>query len=339
MRRRRCTNAPAIAKASAGQARRGYNCARMSFPATRPSVVRDLGSVDPVRRAAAYEALARSYWRPVYVYIRLRWRRGPEDAQDLTQEFFTRAFEREYLSRYDPAKARFRTFVRTCLDGFLANEDKAAARLKRGGGVTHRRRRLRALRRGPRGPCAQRRAGSGAVVPSRVDPRPVRRRRRSAARALRRRGTRRAFTLFTRYDIEGPTRGAAADLRDPRARDRTARDRRHQRARLGAPRLPRDRPATCCATCARATKSSAPRRATSSGSIRHDRRSGPVRRSSPKRAKVDSSDAAIDRLRASTIGRTSARPATSCSRRSDAAAWGSCSADATASSIATSRSR
>jgi RNA polymerase sigma factor (sigma-70 family) len=99
-------------------------------------VVRDLGSADPARRAAAYEALARSYWRPVYSYIRLRWRRGPEDAQDVTQEFFTRAFEREYLSRYDPAKARFRTFVRTCLDGFLANEAKAAGRLKRGGGVT-----------------------------------------------------------------------------------------------------------------------------------------------------------------------------------------------------------
>jgi DNA-directed RNA polymerase specialized sigma24 family protein len=107
-----------------------------TFPATRPSLVRDLGSADPARRAAAYEALARSYWRPVYVYIRLRSRRGPEDAQDLTQEFFTRAFEREYLSRYDPAKARFRTFVRTCLDGFLANEEKAAGRLKRGGGVT-----------------------------------------------------------------------------------------------------------------------------------------------------------------------------------------------------------
>jgi RNA polymerase sigma factor (sigma-70 family) len=99
-------------------------------------VVRDLGSIDPIRRAAAFEALAHSYWRPVYVYVRLRWRRSPEDAQDLTQEFFTRAFEREYLSRYDPAKARFRTFVRTCLDGFLANEDKAAGRLKRGGGVT-----------------------------------------------------------------------------------------------------------------------------------------------------------------------------------------------------------
>ena len=44
------------------------------------------------------------------------------DAQDLTQEFFARAFEKEYLEKYDPARARFRTFVRTCLDGFLANE-------------------------------------------------------------------------------------------------------------------------------------------------------------------------------------------------------------------------
>ena len=105
----------------------------MNFPATRHSVVRDLGSVDPVTRAAAYDGLVRSYWRPVYLYIRVRWRRGTEDAQDLTQEFFARAFEREYLERYDPAKARFRTFVRTCLDGFLANHDKAAARLKRGG--------------------------------------------------------------------------------------------------------------------------------------------------------------------------------------------------------------
>jgi RNA polymerase sigma factor (sigma-70 family) len=104
------------------------------FPATRPSVIRDLGSVDPVARAAAYEALARSYWQPVYAYVRLRWRRSADDAQDLTQEFFARVFERDYLARYDPGRARFRTFVRTCLDGFLANEGKSAARLKRGGG-------------------------------------------------------------------------------------------------------------------------------------------------------------------------------------------------------------
>lgn len=104
-----------------------------AFPPTRHSVVRDLGSSDPRARAEACEALARSYWRPVYTYVRFRWRRDRDQAQDLTQAFFARAFEREYLSRYDPAKARFRTFVRACLDGFIANEDKAAARLKRGG--------------------------------------------------------------------------------------------------------------------------------------------------------------------------------------------------------------
>jgi DNA-directed RNA polymerase specialized sigma24 family protein len=106
------------------------------FPPTRTSVIDDLGSADPAARAAAYDAVARSYWQPVYAYIRLRRRRNAEDAQDLTQEFFARAFEREYLDRYDPAKARFRTFVRVCLDGFLANADAAASRLKRGGGFT-----------------------------------------------------------------------------------------------------------------------------------------------------------------------------------------------------------
>ena len=104
------------------------------FPPTRTSVVDDLSSVDPQARAAAYDALARSYWQPVYAYIRLRRRRSCEDAQDLTQEFFARVFEREYLARYDATKARFRTFVRTCLDGFLSNEAQSAARLKRGGG-------------------------------------------------------------------------------------------------------------------------------------------------------------------------------------------------------------
>ena len=104
------------------------------FPQTRTSVVGDLGSADPAARAAAYDALARSYWQPVYAYIRLRRRRTPEEAQDLTQDFFTRVLEREYLSGYDPSRARFRTFVRTCLDGFLANADQSAARLKRGGG-------------------------------------------------------------------------------------------------------------------------------------------------------------------------------------------------------------
>jgi RNA polymerase sigma factor (sigma-70 family) len=108
---------------------------RDSFPPTRPSLVRAIASVDPDTRREAYNALVRLYWRPVYAYIRLRWQRDPTAAQDLTQEFFARAFEKEYLERYDPARARFRTFVRTCLDGFLANERQAATRLKRGGGT------------------------------------------------------------------------------------------------------------------------------------------------------------------------------------------------------------
>lgn len=106
-----------------------------AFPPTRHSVVRGIADPNPEARREAYGALVRSYWRPVYTYIRLRWHRDPADAQDLTQEFFARAFEKEYLAKYDPARARFRTFVRTCLEAFLANEQQSAQRLKRGGGI------------------------------------------------------------------------------------------------------------------------------------------------------------------------------------------------------------
>jgi len=57
-----------------------------------------------------------------------------EDAEDATQEFFASALVKGTFERYDSSKARFRTYLRTCLDGFAANERKAAGRLKRGGG-------------------------------------------------------------------------------------------------------------------------------------------------------------------------------------------------------------
>src|SRR6185503_9342441 len=50
--------------------------------------------------------------------------------------FFLRAFEKDFFAGFDPERARFRTYLRTCLDGFVANTRKADARLKRGGGVT-----------------------------------------------------------------------------------------------------------------------------------------------------------------------------------------------------------
>lgn len=84
----------------------------------------------------AFGVLIDAYWRPAYKYLRLQWRMDPDAAADATQAFFTHALEKDVLGRYDPARARFRSYLRLCLDGFAANERKAATRLKRGGGVT-----------------------------------------------------------------------------------------------------------------------------------------------------------------------------------------------------------
>ncbi len=105
------------------------------FPATRHSIVEAVRSLDPEERRLAFERVVLAYWKPVYVYLRLRWRAPAEDAKDLTQGFFARAFEKRFFDAYDPARARFRTFLRTCLDGYAANEQAAEHRLKRGGGV------------------------------------------------------------------------------------------------------------------------------------------------------------------------------------------------------------
>jgi RNA polymerase sigma factor (sigma-70 family) len=86
-------------------------------------------------RRQGFAALAESYWKPVYKYLRLRWRAEAEDASDLAQEFFARALERGTFQGYDPARARFRTFLVACLDHFVAGERRAARRAKRGGGA------------------------------------------------------------------------------------------------------------------------------------------------------------------------------------------------------------
>ena len=92
-------------------------------------------SIDPEERRLAYERVVQAYWKPVYVYLRLRRGASAEDAEDLTQGFFARAFEKGFFESFDPARARFRTFLRTCLDRYAANEQAADRRLKRGGGV------------------------------------------------------------------------------------------------------------------------------------------------------------------------------------------------------------
>jgi RNA polymerase sigma factor (sigma-70 family) len=106
------------------------------FPVTRWSVIDAVKSQDAAEQARALDTLFAAYWKPVYKYVRLRWNRPAEDAQDLTQGFFAEVLERELLAKYEPAKSKLRTYLRLCVDSFVMNEEKAARRKKRGGNVT-----------------------------------------------------------------------------------------------------------------------------------------------------------------------------------------------------------
>jgi RNA polymerase sigma factor (sigma-70 family) len=107
-----------------------------AFPVTRHSIVAAIRSDQAEVRRSAFDALVGAYWKPVFKYVRLKWHASPEDAADLTQAFFLRAFEKDFFAAFDPKRAKFRTFLRTCLDAFVANARKADGRLKRGGAVT-----------------------------------------------------------------------------------------------------------------------------------------------------------------------------------------------------------
>lgn len=104
------------------------------FPATRHSAVLAAQSEDLVERERGLAILVETYWKPAYKYLRIRFREPNEEAKDLTQGFFTRALEKDFFDGYDPEKGSFRTYLRTCLDRFVANEKKAASRAKRSPG-------------------------------------------------------------------------------------------------------------------------------------------------------------------------------------------------------------
>jgi RNA polymerase sigma factor (sigma-70 family) len=97
-------------------------------------VVLTAGQSDTTRAQAALEKLCQTYWYPLYAYVRRRGH-SVEDAQDSTQEFFARLLAGNWVGDADRTKGRFRTFLLTALNRFLANEwDRARAR-KRGGDV------------------------------------------------------------------------------------------------------------------------------------------------------------------------------------------------------------
>jgi RNA polymerase sigma-70 factor (ECF subfamily) len=106
------------------------------FATTRWTVVLAAGGQGTPQSDGALEELCRTYWFPLYAYVR---RRGcsKEDAEDLTQQFFARFLERNYLEGLDAGRGRFRAFLLAALKHFLANEWDRARRQKRGGGATH----------------------------------------------------------------------------------------------------------------------------------------------------------------------------------------------------------
>lgn len=103
------------------------------FATTHWSVVLLAGQGDSPRATEALEKLCRTYWYPLYAYVR---RRGYDthEAQDLTQEFFARFLESHALRDVSPQKGRFRSLLLASLNHFLANEWKRTSALKHGGG-------------------------------------------------------------------------------------------------------------------------------------------------------------------------------------------------------------
>ena len=104
------------------------------FTTTHWSVVLAAGQQDSPQASEALETLCRAYWYPLYLYVRRRGY-GPEDAQDLTQDFFARFLEKGSFNLADPSRGRFRTFLLKSLQHFLADDWKRAHRAKRGGGT------------------------------------------------------------------------------------------------------------------------------------------------------------------------------------------------------------
>ncbi len=102
------------------------------FATTHWSIVRRAGSAGTPAGAEALEALCRTYWTPLFNFVRSRGY-DLEESQDLTQEFFVRLLEGNLVSAADQAKGKFRSFLLGALKNFLANEWDRSRAIKRGG--------------------------------------------------------------------------------------------------------------------------------------------------------------------------------------------------------------
>src|SRR5437773_11951784 len=106
----------------------------VAFTTTHWSVVLKAQGRTPGAETAL-EELCRTYWRPIYSFVR-RQGTGPEEAKDLTQGFFALILERKDFQSVRQEKGRLRSFLLASLKHFMANERRDAAAIKRGGGQT-----------------------------------------------------------------------------------------------------------------------------------------------------------------------------------------------------------
>jgi len=104
------------------------------FPSTELSLLEAVSSGAGMPNEAL-ERVSALYWKPVYRYIRIKFRKDNEDAKDLTQSFFAAACKRDFFTRFDPAKASFRTYLRMAVERFAASQHAAQNRQKRGSGI------------------------------------------------------------------------------------------------------------------------------------------------------------------------------------------------------------
>ncbi|MFZ2491926.1 MAG: sigma-70 family RNA polymerase sigma factor [Thermoanaerobaculia bacterium] len=109
---------------------------RGRFDTTSWSLVVAAAGTPQTRSDAALEELCARYWHPVHAFIR---RHHPDDAhaEDLTQSFFARLIEKNYVAQADRTRGRFRTFLLTAVRNFVLNEVERANTQKRGGRVAH----------------------------------------------------------------------------------------------------------------------------------------------------------------------------------------------------------
>ena len=103
------------------------------FTTTHWSLVLAAADAEDAHCREALAELCQVYWYPLYAFVR-RQGHGPHDAQDLTQEFFMRLLEKDYLGDVDRSKGKFRSFLLAALKHFLSKEWARAKTLKRGGG-------------------------------------------------------------------------------------------------------------------------------------------------------------------------------------------------------------